>query len=168
MKLKNYFPKYSREDLTAQLAYHEGMVLHVYQDSLGIDTIGIGRNLEHRGITDLELAHMEKTMHDVYENGITKEDAYFLAYEDIEIVERELLQHRSIVRELNAVRQRVLVDMAFNMGMPRLNKFILMWGAIASKNFSRAELEMKDSRWARQVKSRADNLAYAMEHGEFA
>ena len=72
MKLKNYFPKYSREDLTAQLAYLEGMVLHVYQDSLGIDTIGIGRNLEHRGITDLELSHMEKTMHYVYENGITK------------------------------------------------------------------------------------------------
>ena len=37
--------KYDREDLIKQLAHHEGVVLKVYKDSLGIDTIGIGRNL---------------------------------------------------------------------------------------------------------------------------
>ena len=58
--------------------------------------------------------------------------------------------------------------MAFNMGMPRLNKFIRMWKAIDSQDFSSAALEMMDSRWARQVKSRSDTLAYAMKHGEFA
>ena len=107
-------------------------------------------------------------MHDVYENGITKEDAYFLARQDIEIVENELLNQYSIVNDLDAIRQRVLVDMAFNMGVPRLTKFVLMWNAVNSKDFPRAAIEMKDSRWARQVKSRADNLAYAMEYGEFA
>tara|TARA_R100000306_G_C4360989_1_gene135254 strand:+ start:420 stop:908 length:489 start_codon:yes stop_codon:yes gene_type:complete len=160
--------KYDREDLIKQIAHHEGIVLKVYIDSLGFDTIGIGRNLEHRGIADLELAHMEKTISDIYENGITEEDAYFLAHQDIGIVEKELLSSRSIVRELDAIRQRVLVDMAFNMGMPRLNKFVLMWKAIDSQNFSSAALEMMDSRWARQVKSRANTLAYAMEYGKFA
>ena len=160
--------KYDRDDLIKQIAHHEGIVLKVYIDSLGFDTIGIGRNLEHRGIADLELAHMEKTISDIYENGITEEDAYFLAHQDIGIVEKELLSSRSIVRELDAIRQRVLVDMAFNMGMPRLNKFVLMWKAIDSQNFSSAALEMMDSRWARQVKSRANTLAYAMEYGKFA
>ena len=160
--------KYDREDLIKQLAHHEGVVLKVYKDSLGIDTIGIGRNLAHRGIEVAELAYMQKSMSDIFENGITEEDAYFLANRDIEIVEIELLSSRAVVRELDAIRQRVLVDMAFNMGIPRLNKFSRMWGAIDKQDYESAAGEMQDSRWATQVKSRADTLAYAMEYGEFA
>ena len=160
--------KYDREDLIKQLAHHEGVVLKVYKDSLGIDTIGIGRNLAHRGIEVIELTYMQKTMNDVFTNGITKEDAYFLANKDIEIVEDELLRARAVVKDLDAVRQRVLVDMGFNMGIPRLNKFFRMWGAIDKQEYKIAAEEMQDSLWAGQVKSRADTLSYAMEHGEFA
>ena len=160
--------KYDREDLIKQLARHEGIVLKIYKDSLGIDTIGIGRNLAHRGIEVVELAHMQKSMSDIFKNGITKEDAYFLANRDIEIVERELLSSRAVVKELNSVRQKVLVDMGFNMGIPRLNKFFRMWSAIDKQEYKSAAEEMQDSLWAGQVKSRADTLAYAMEHGEFA
>ena len=160
--------KYDRDELIKQIAHHEGVVLKVYKDSLDIDTIGIGRNLEHRGIEDLELAHMEKTMSEIYENGITEQDAYFLAHRDIEIVEKELLASRPVVEELDNIRQRVLVDMAFNMGTPRLNRFYRMWSAINELDFKSAAIEMLDSLWARQVKSRSDTLAYAMKHGEFA
>lgn len=160
--------KYDRDELIKQIAHHEGVVLKVYKDSLGIDTIGIGRNLEHRGIADLELAHMEKTMSEIYKKGITEEDAYFLAHRDIEIVEEELSASRSVVKELDAIRQRVLVDMAFNMGIPRLTKFYRMWSAVNEHDFKGAAVEMLDSLWARQVKSRSDTLAYAMEHGKFA
>ena len=160
--------KYDKDELVKQIAHHEGVVLKVYKDSLGIDTIGIGRNLEHRGIEDLELAHIEKTMSEIYENGITEQDAYFLAHRDIEIVEKELLASRPVVEELDNIRQRVLVDMAFNMGLPRLNKFYRMWSAINEHDFESAAVEMLDSLWARQVKSRSDTLAYAMKHGEFA
>ena len=160
--------KYDRDELIKQIAHHEGVVLKVYKDSLGIDTIGIGRNLEHRGIEDLELAHIEKTMSEIYENGITEQDAYFLAHRDIEIVEKELLASRPVVEELDNIRQRVLVDMAFNMGIPRLNRFYRMWSAINELDFKSAAVEMLDSLWARQVKSRSDTLAYAMKHGEFA
>ena len=160
--------KYNREDLIKQIARHEGIVLKVYKDSLGIDTIGIGRNLAHRGIEVVELAHMQKSMSDIFKNGITKEDAYFLANRDIKIVEEELLNSRTIVKELDAIRQRVLVDMGFNMGIPRLNRFFRMWGAINEQEYKSAAEEMQDSLWAGQVKSRANTLAYAMEHGEFA
>ena len=50
--------KYNKQKLTDMLVRHEGCVLTIYQDSLGIDTIGIGRNIEHRGITDKELSYM--------------------------------------------------------------------------------------------------------------
>ena len=114
--------KYDREDLIKQLAHHEGVVLKVYKDSLGIDTIGIGRNLAHRGIEVAELAYMQKSMSDIFENGITEEDAYFLANRDIEIVEIELLSSRAVVRELDAIRQRVLVDMGFNLSLIHISE----------------------------------------------
>ena len=43
--------KYNTSHFLDKLIAHEGMVLTVYQDTLGIDTIGIGRNLKDRGIS---------------------------------------------------------------------------------------------------------------------
>ena len=159
--------KYDRDELVKMIALHEGIVLTVYQDHLGIDTIGIGRNLQDRGITDGELLFINKTIDDVYETGLTEEEAYYLCMNDIAIVEKELLQNKPIVNQLDAVRQMVLVDMAFNMGVPRLCKFKKMWNAIYEKKWEAASLEMLDSRWARQVGRRASILSDAMKNGEF-
>ena len=38
-----------------QLRFHEGVKNHVYKDHLGIETIGVGRNLVDRGLTDEEV-----------------------------------------------------------------------------------------------------------------
>ena len=146
--------KYDRDELVKMIAIHEGIVLNVYQDHLGIDTVGIGRNLEDRGITDGELSYINKTMDDIYDNGLTEEEAYYLCMNDIAIVEKELLANKPIVNQLNDVRQMVLIDMAFNMGVPRLMKFVNMWLAIEKVNYPLACEEMIDSRWASQVGNR--------------
>ncbi len=158
--------KYNKSILIQKLIDHEGLVLQVYQDTLGIDTIGIGRNLEDRGITDSELEDMGITLDHVYEFGITEADAILLAENDVEIVEDELLRAHPCVDGLDAVRQLVLIDMAFNMGVPRLKKFKKMWAAIHADDFTVASKEMLDSRWANQVKSRSTKLAHAMYSGE--
>jgi lysozyme len=59
------------------------------------------------------------------------------------------------------------MDMAFNMGVPRLCKFYNMWNAIHEEKYDIAAKEMLDSRWANQVKSRSTKLANAMHNGEF-
>jgi lysozyme len=51
--------KYIRTHLIKQLVQSEGLRLEVYQDTLGIDTIGVGRNLEDRGITKEELEALD-------------------------------------------------------------------------------------------------------------
>ena len=159
--------KYDKQVLIDKLIESEGMVLSVYQDTLGIDTIGIGRNLVDRGISKEELDALDiPTIGHVYEYGITEADAVYLAKNDVEIVENELLNAHPCVAELDAVRQLVLVDMAFNMGVPRLRKFKKMWAAIHEKDFMTAAKEMLDSRWANQVKSRSHRLANKMHHGE--
>jgi len=103
----------------------------------------------------------------VYTEGISEADARYLAMNDIKIVENELSQVHKCVENLDAVRQLILMDMAFNMGVPRLCKFKKMWNAIHEDNFDAASLEMMDSRWARQVGSRARKLSDAMKSGEF-
>lgn len=137
--------KYNREQLIDQLINHEGMELEVYEDSLGIPTIGIGRNLVDRGITE--------------------DEARFLCNNDIDIVERELVAEFPIVAELDSIRQRVLIDMAFNVGVPRLTGFRKMWAAIHCGDYAEAAVEMMDSKWARQVGRRAKRLSSMMETG---
>lgn len=137
--------KYNREELIDQLIDHEGMELEVYEDSLGIPTIGIGRNLVDRGITE--------------------DEARFLCNNDIDIVERELVAEFPIVAELDSIRQRVLIDMAFNVGVPRLTGFRKMWAAIHCGDYAEAAVEMMDSKWARQVGRRAERLSLMMETG---
>ena len=160
--------KYSRENFVTKLIAHEGLRLQVYQDTLGIDTIGIGRNLEDRGITKEELDWMDMpNMDAIYEHGIREADAMYLAQNDVQIVEEELLRAHPCVEDLDAVRQLVVMDMAFNMGVPRLCKFKKMWNAIHENKFDVAAKEMLDSRWAIQVKSRAVKLSNAMHNGEF-
>ena len=154
-------------ELLDQLVLHEGLELLPYKDTLNIDTIGIGRNLEHRGLSEEELAHIGKDISDICEWGITKEQAYYLAENDIKIVEEEVCKAHPCVIELDEIRQRVIIDMAFNMGVPRLNKFVKMWKAIDEENFAEAKIQMLDSRWANQVGNRAVRLSNAMETGEW-
>ncbi len=160
--------KYDRHDLVKELIKHEGLRLQVYKDTLGIDTIGIGRNLEDRGITKEELDDLDiPSINHVYEYGITEADAVYLAENDVQIVEEELLRAHPCVDRLDSVRQLICIDMAFNMGVPRLCKFKKMWAAIEAEDYPTAAKEMLDSRWATQVKGRATKLANAMHNGEF-
>ena len=161
--------KYDRQDLIDKLVVSEGLRLQVYKDTLGIDTIGIGRNLEDRGISKEELDWMDiPSIDHVYEWGITEADAVYLATNDVQIVEEELVRAHPCVDRLDSVRQLILIDMAFNMGVPRLCKFKKMWAAVECGDYPTAAKEMLDSRWAKQVKGRATKLANAMHNGEFA
>ena len=160
--------KYDRNKLMDKLVAHEGLRLQVYKDTLGIDTIGIGRNLQDRGISKEELDELDiPSIDHVYEYGITEADAMFLAQNDVQIVEEELLRAHPCVEKLDAVRQLILIDMAFNLGVPRLSKFKKMWAGIHEEKFDVAAKEMLDSRWANQVKSRSTKLANAMHNGAF-
>ncbi len=139
--------KYDMVSLEDQLITHEGLELKPYQCTADKLTIGVGRNIEDRGITE--------------------DEARYLLKNDIKIVEDELLSKKPMVAELDAVRQRVLVDMGFNLGIPTLLKFQNMWLAIEQEDFIQASIEMMDSRWARQVGQRAHKLSEAMRIGEW-
>ena len=137
--------KFDMDKMIEQLVDHEGLELHPYEDSLGIITIGVGRNLEERGISE--------------------DEAFYLLGNDIEIIWDELIKQHPIVEDLDDQRQMILLDMAFNMGVPRLGKFKKMWAAIEDGDMIEASKQALDSRWADQVGRRAERLAERLISG---
>ena len=128
-----------------QLILHEGLRLKPYRCTAGKLTIGVGRNLEDKGISHHE--------------------ALFLLRNDIAEVTAQLEQF-DWFRALGPVRRKVLVDMAFNLGMAGLMGFKQMIEALKRANYEAAADEMVNSRWYRQVGERGRRLEVMMRTGE--
>lgn len=115
----------------------------VYQDSLGLDTVGYGR-LVSRGFSQDEVELM-------LENDISDavEDANKYPW----------------FSGLDEVRQDVVTSMLFNMGAPRFDGFKLMILALSRHDYDEAAHQMEASPWANQVKGRATRYATIMRTG---
>lgn len=131
--------------LIDELARDEGLRLKVYKDSLGIETIGIGRNLRDK--------------------GISKEEAYQLLNHDLESVFADLDHNLPWWRRLDEVRQRVIANLCFNMGIARLLGFEHTLACAMTGRYREAAIALLDSKWADQVGPRAQRLAEMMRQG---
>lgn len=135
-----------RQRLFTQLRLHEGVEHKPYKCTAGYLTIGVGRNIEERGLSDDEID--------------------YILNNDVNIATDELVDTFDWYSDLDDVRQRVVVDMVFNLGMPRFKQFKNMIAAIEAGDWMEASNQMMDSRWAQQVGLRASRLAEMMETGE--
>lgn len=129
----------NRTRLKVMLVKHEGLRLHPYRDTVGKLTIGVGRNLDDRGLTEDEA--MVMLDRDINE-ALHVCESVFLGFDT-----------------LSEPRQHALLDMAFNLGEPRLRGFTKMIAAVEARDFEKARTEMLDSKWAKQVGQRAQTLA---------
>lgn len=132
------------------LVRHEGSKAFAYRDSLGYLTIGVGRCIEKgvgRGLSELEI-------------GI-------LLGSDILEAEKWLTKNVSAFPSLDDARRAVLVDMYHNLGPVRLNKFKDFLAYIQTGSYIEAAKEMLDSKWAKQVGKRAEELSEMMKTGGF-
>ena len=130
------------ESLKEQLIRHEGLRLTVYDCPAGYKTIGVGRNIEQKGITE--------------------EEAVYLLDNDIEYFTEQLEDNLIGFQELPEDKKAVLVNMAFNLGVNGLLKFKNMLAAITEERWEDASSEMLNSRWADQVGNRAIELSEIM------
>lgn len=137
----------NKTKLAEQLKKHEGLRLKPYKDTVGKLTLGIGRNLEDKGITEQE--------------------ALFMLNNDVDYFYKKLTKELPWVKNLDDARQNVLVNMAFNLGINGLLGFKNMLSCIVNMNFTGAAEEMLNSKWARQVGNRSVELAEQMRTGEF-
>lgn len=136
------------DTLEEQLRRDEGEVLHVYQDSLGYWTIGVGRLVDERKY-----------------GGITRAEATYLLRNDIERKTGALRARAPWIEELDPVRRAVLENMAFQMGVDGLLKFTTTLGLVRSRQYAEAAVQMLRSKWAVQTPERAHRLSEQMRTG---
>ena len=133
--------------LREQLQRDEHCRLRVYDDSQGVPTIGWGRNLRDK--------------------GVSQQEADAMLDRDVLDATTDVLLHFKWATGLDDVRRGVLINMAYNLGIGGLLQFKKMLAAVESGQWDRAAKEMLDSKWARQVGVRAERLAEQMRLGEW-
>lgn len=145
-----------------QLRRDEGSRLDAYRDTGGVLTIGVGHNIDAHGIR------------------ITVEQEDQLLHEDLTRAISEIVAALPWVLDLDEPRQRVIYNMAFNLGTSKLLKFDRTLGTVkrgceamragrlveAQREYTLAATQMLESLWAKQVGARATRLAETMRSGE--
>ena len=143
------------ELLRESIQKHEGFVPVVYDDDdgkplqkgatlKGYATVGYGRNL-HQPMSQIEADMMLRN--DIGRSYLEagKFEWWF---------------------KLNPTRQRVIVEMLFNLGLTRFKTFKNAISRLEAGMFEAASRELLDSLWAKQVGPRAVTLAAMMRTGE--
>ena len=136
------------EALREQLKIDEGVKYDIYKDHLGYPTFGIGHLItendpEHGKPDGTKIS--EDRVNEIFETDVAK----FVSEAKILFPDLD---------DLPDVAQQVIVNMAFNMGRPRLSKFKNFIAGVNDRDWTRAAEEMMDSRWATQVGDRAIRL----------
>lgn len=129
------------------LIQEEGYKQFIYVDTMGHPSIGIGRNLESK--------------------GISLPEAIGLLENDIKWFINKLEEVLPLFINLDEARQMVLVEMCFNVGVQGLLQFRKMISALNINDYEQAANEILDSKAGTiQAPSRYYRLASIMRSGE--
>lgn len=139
----------NKAKLTKELRRDEGVVPFAYADHLGYLTIGVGRLIDKRK-----------------GGGLSDDEIDYLLSNDIDRFEKQVIDALPWYGKLDDVRQRVLVNMAFNMGIAGLLGFKNTLAMIERGDYAGAAKGMLASKWATQVGDRAKRLSKMMETGK--
>ena len=144
----------SMDKLIDTLKRHEEVKHFAYRDSLGILTIGCGRNISsspiNKGI------------------GISDDEIDFMLQNDIERTIKELSREYPWFNDMEeGARRDAIINMHFNLGRARFAGFKKAIGHMEMGDHDQAALEFLDSRWAKQVKGRAIEVTDMIKTGTY-
>jgi|TARA_X000001316_G_C898143_1_gene17331 GH24 family phage-related lysozyme (muramidase) len=138
------------DELKARVTSAEGIVDHVYLDSLGKATIGIGHLIK---------PHEKERFPEGKKISREEIDELF----DLDInraaAGADLLIEEKVGHDLPTHIEHVIVEMVFQLGTQGVRNFSKMWKNMRVKKWKEAAEEMKDSRWHKQTTNRCEHLA---------
>jgi lysozyme len=141
------------DKLQEELAEDEGCKYEIYNDHLGYATFGIGHL-----VTDSDLEYGQEIG-----TKVSKERVDECFKTDIEITIEDCNILYSNFNDIPEEAQLILANMMFNLGRPRLSKFLKLKAAVDDEDWMEASVQMMDSKWAKQVPNRAKRLCERME-----
>lgn len=160
--------KDSIDNIVDLLIFDEGIKKRCYQCTKDKWTVGVGRNLEANPITDKEWKFLLDN--DCLDVEINEQGSMFLLGEDIRKINLELNRY-SFFKSLDEVRQAVLINMAYAMGVDGVLRFQNMIAQIKISNWQTAQQELEDSRFHRNLvmlkSKRSKRLSEMMLTGEW-
>ena len=136
---------FNLEMMKTELTRDEGKRNFPYIDTVGKTSIGIGRNLSGCGISDEEIDLMLSN--------------------DITLVVAALDTYETWWRDLDAVRQRCMLNMCFNMGIGTFRNFDTFLNYVANGQYDLAIADLKGTKWYSEVGERAIRIASAIATG---
>ena len=151
------------DKLIEQLKRHEGFRSHSYRCTAGKLTIGYGYNLT---ANPLRLSSIEINYNHLH--GMGKNESERLLKLMIAKITDQLEEALPAINRLDTVRQDVLINMTYNLGLVGLLKFKKMLLALEKKDYQKASIEMLNSKWKDDVGNRAQELATQMMTGAYA
>ena len=141
-----------RDKARRMLIQDEGLRLRAYKCTAGFNTLGVGRNLDAKGVKGLILLKYMTV-------GITKAKALEWLDEDIKAAE---LDCEAIFGEQfyrwSPLRRLGWVNLAFNLGRVRLEKFVNTIRWAKSEEWAKVHFGLTNALWYRQVKSRGPRV----------
>ena len=138
---------FDQDALETELREDEGYKTFVYKDSLGFDTIGIGFLVDRR------------------KGGLRPEEISFILKNRIGLAAQDMDRRIPWWRTLSPNRQRVLLNMAYQMGVDGLLGFVNTLRMVQNEDFAGAAEGMLNSLWAKQTPARAKRLSDRMKAG---
>ena len=142
------------QKLKEELTLDEGCEFKLYNDHLGYKTFGVG-HLVTKDDPEYEMEIGEEVSEDRVNECFVK---------DIEKVIEDCHILYEYFNELPEDAQLIIANMMFNLGRPRLSKFVKMKEAVNEANWIEAAIQMEDSRWYKQVPNRAERLCERMRN----
>lgn len=151
---------YNRISLNEELTRDEDSRSLPYQDSMEIWSVAIGRNLEANGLPVDILVNVIKRA-----GGLTDHEISVLLAADVREAEATVQSLFHGWMDISDARQRVLLNMAFNLGANTFAKFVKFWAAVHRGDWMEAGRQMEDSVWRVQVGVRYERLRKMIEDG---
>ena len=135
---------------TCQLKIHAGVKYVSYIDSVGLLTGGIGHLMRTNEIPT----------YTPIGTPITKEqvDTWFSQDAQSAIKGAQELIGIDVWANLSDVRKRACADLCYNLGKPRLSKFVRFIAGVKAGDWDLAGRSLRDSKWFTQVARRGPNI----------
>lgn len=134
------------EKVKERLRKDEGFSRTVYYDTVGVPTIGYGRNLRHRGL-------------------VKNEPEILLDNDFLDAVDGLIRHVGDWVLGLDSARLGALTNMSFQLGARGVSRFVNMLSSVRRRDWDAAYEHALDSNWYRQTPNRARRVAFQLKTG---
>ena len=145
----------SKDSLKEKIKIHEGFRDTIYLDTLNKKTIGYGHLIVHEDKFVEGKAYPKEELEALFDKDFEK--GWNLMVQFCEV---------NNLRSISDDAKEILCEMIFQMGYSGVGKFKNMIKALQNRDYTKASIEMLDSRWAKQTPNRAKELSNRVKEVE--